>query len=133
MPLFYFHLTVSGERSPDDLGVEFESVEAAYLDAFATAREMWSELLQRREDPTTHCFEICNADGELLLTLPFTEVLEAGQKPMRPSQAINASKNLIEKTRALTAALIQQIEHTRAVIEITRQTLHRSSRQSKYF
>jgi Domain of unknown function (DUF6894) len=52
MPLFYFHLTVGREHSPDDLGVEFDSVEAAYLDAFATAREMWSELLKNREDPT---------------------------------------------------------------------------------
>jgi hypothetical protein len=50
-------------------------------------------LLQERKDPTTHSFEICDANGKALLTVPFKEVLEAAKKQMLPSQTINASKD----------------------------------------
>lgn len=133
MPLFYFHLLVGKERYPDDLGVEFDSVEAAYLDAFRAAQEMWSELLKDGKDPTTHGFEISDADGKVLLTLPFKEVLEATRKPTPHSRTISASINLIELTQTITAALYQQIQDTRAIIEISKQTIHRSSRQKKVF
>jgi len=83
MPHYYFHLIVDTERHIDSLGVEFPSLDAAYLDAFEAAREMWSELLKEREDPLTHTFEISDADGQLLLTLPFIEVLEQARKPSR--------------------------------------------------
>jgi hypothetical protein len=46
---------------------------------------MWGELLKGGEDPTTHSFEIANADGNTLLILPFTEVLGAGRKPTPPA------------------------------------------------
>ena len=134
MPHFYFHLRVGRERCPDHLGVEFDSLEGAYLDAFEAAREMWSELLKHREDPTAHTFEICDADGKLLLSLPFTEVLEAARKPADPrSHTFKNTANLLKRMRSLAAALNEQVEHTRAVIKITRQTLHRSSVQSKVF
>jgi hypothetical protein len=82
---YYFHLKVGRERYPDDLGIEFSNLETAYLDAFQAARDMWMELLNNREDPTTRSFEISVAnDGRLLLTLPFKEVLEAARKPIPP-------------------------------------------------
>ena len=116
MPLFYFHLRVGKERYPDDLGVEFSDLDAAYFDAFASAKEMWTELLKDGEDPTTRSFEIADADGKLLLTLPFKEVLEAAQNPIPPSQTVSASINLIERMETLTAALNEEIEHTRTVM-----------------
>jgi hypothetical protein len=133
MPLFYFHLKVGRNRYPDHLGVEFDSLEAAYLDAFEAARDMWSELLKSREDPTAHSFEICNADGELLLTLPFTEVLEPVRRSLPPSQIVLRARRRLKAMRTLTAALNQQIEQTRHLIEMTQQTLHRSSRQQKIY
>jgi hypothetical protein len=133
VPLFYFHLLVGGERSPDDVGVEFDSLEAAYLDAFEAAREMWSELLEQRKDPTERSFEICGADGTILMTLPFTEVLEVARKAAPRSQTINETKNLLKVMRTLTTALQDQIEHTRIVIEVAQQTLHRSSLQRRIF
>jgi len=133
MPVFYFHLLVGKQRSPDDLGVEFDGIEAAYLDAFHAAQEMWSELLKNGEDPTKHSFEICNSDGELLLTLPFKEVLDASQKPAARSATVSASINLIELTQTLTAALHQEIQDTRAIIEISKQTIRRVSATKKYF
>ena len=94
-------------------------------------------MLKDGEDPTTRSFEIADADGKLLLTLPFKEVLEApfkevleaAQNPIPPSQTVSASINLIERMETLTAALNEEIEHTRTVIEITTQTLRRSSVQ----
>jgi uncharacterized protein DUF6894 len=51
MPLFYFHLLVGKQRYPDDLGIEFDSLEAAYLNAFEGMREMWVELLKEMTRP----------------------------------------------------------------------------------
>ena len=81
MPLYYFHFAVGRKRYPDELGVQFDSVEAAYLDAFRAAEEMWIELIKKGEDPTTGSFEICDTNGDLLLILPFKEVLKPVRKP----------------------------------------------------
>jgi Domain of unknown function (DUF6894) len=104
MPLFYFHLRVGSQRSPDDLGVEFDSAEAAYLDAFATAREMWSELLKNREDPTTHSFEICNDNGELLFILPLRLRNGAKSVPFSSNQGNQNSSTNDEDSKERFAA-----------------------------
>jgi hypothetical protein len=91
-----------------------------------------ANYLKNGKTPTTHSFEIADADGKTLLTLPFKEVLEAGRKPIVPCQLINQSVHLIDKAKTLIEALIDQIQDTRTVIEITRKTVRRSSQQ-KYF
>ena len=58
------------------------------------ARVMWGELLKNREDPITHSFEICDADGTILLTLPFMEVLEVARGATR-SRIIKRTANLL--------------------------------------
>jgi hypothetical protein len=82
-------------------------------------QDMWSELLKAGEDPTTHRFQISDTDGNLLLSVPFTEVLQATQKPTPRSPTVSATINLIEVTQTLTAALNQQIQDTRTIIEIS--------------
>jgi len=133
MPLFYFHLLVGKQRYPDDMGIEFDSLEAAYLNAFEGMREMWVELLKEGDDPTTRSFEISDSDGKILLIVPFTEVLEAARKPAPRSLTVTASINLIELTQTLTAALNQQIQDTRTIIDISKQTVNRVSGKKRFF
>jgi hypothetical protein len=80
---YYFHLRIAGTLSPDEIGLELPDVETAYLQAFETAQAMWVELLAQRCDPLTRAFEIADEDGQVLLTLPFAEVLERARKPGR--------------------------------------------------
>lgn len=77
MALYYFHFSDGQTLCRDDCGVECASAEDAYLQAFTTTQEMWSELLVERKDPSKCAFEITDAAGELLFQLPFAEAIEA--------------------------------------------------------
>jgi hypothetical protein len=76
MPRFFFNYRERNEYMADDAGVEFETFELAYLDAFNTAREMWPEIMSRRVDPRVCAFEILDSDRNLLAVLNFKELLE---------------------------------------------------------
>src|SRR5436309_15473383 len=114
MPQFFFHLRVGGDRDPDEIGVELPGVETAYLEAFATAQEMWTELLAQGQDPTARVFEITDSNGQLVLELPFSEVLERTQRGPAPGGLTRRKTSaLLSRTRDLTGSLAQQIEQTR--------------------
>ena len=130
MPHYYFHLTVGGNHYPDYLGVEFPTLELAYLDAFQSAREMWTELLKERKDPATHSFQIANEDGQVLLTLPFAEVLDAARKPSPPTHTFKDTLALVEETRTLTEALNSEILRAQEIMRVAKQTIRRGSIQS---
>jgi hypothetical protein len=74
MPLFYFHFG-DDDGSGDDDGIEFPSIEAAYLDAYHAAIDMWAEARHQGRDPGFDCFIIKDAQGQVVLELPFVEVL----------------------------------------------------------
>jgi hypothetical protein len=77
MPRFHLNLTGPASVCPDHEGADFESLDHAYLEAFNGARELWSELLLMREDPRTFAIDIADADGRTVMTVPFSEVLDA--------------------------------------------------------
>lgn len=76
MAKFYFNFRQGNAYTVDLEGTEFASVEEAYLEAFRTAQEMWSELLIERQDPLLCAFEIVDQAGNSLFLLPFGEVLD---------------------------------------------------------
>lgn len=76
MPRYFFDFRQAGHLALDSEGLEFANVEQAYLEAFRTAQDMWSELLKQRRDPR-HCFfEVRNTSDDILFTLPFQEVVD---------------------------------------------------------
>jgi hypothetical protein len=81
MPRFFFHFTSQGDVSRDEVGTEFPSLEAAYLDSCQSALEMSIDKLRVRDDPTNDSVEIADESGRLLMTIPFSEVLRPQQKP----------------------------------------------------
>src|SRR5262249_29304017 len=125
---YYFHLQIGRSFSPDELGLELPDLETAYLEAFKAAQEMWTELLVERSDPLLRSFEIADECGQVLLTLPFREVLERPHKPPGPlpklTQTLSAE---VQKRRILGASLQEQIKATRKTVETTRKTLDETS------
>jgi hypothetical protein len=89
MPRFFFNYREGASYTADDTGVEFDTFEAAYVDAFNAAREMWPEMMAQRLDPRSASFEIFDQPGHHLATLPFSEVLD-NCRPIR-RQDIRAS------------------------------------------
>uniref|UniRef100_UPI003013BEFA DUF6894 family protein n=1 Tax=Methylobacterium nigriterrae TaxID=3127512 RepID=UPI003013BEFA len=84
MPRFFFHL-----RTPDGLqwnedGLQLVNLETAYLDACRAIPAMAAELIGRGQLPMRYAFEITDADGQLLMEVPFSEVLDKSRKRRRP-------------------------------------------------
>jgi len=120
MSRFFFDFRQGDARCPDAQGMEFGSVEQAYLEAFKGAQDMWSELLRRRQDPSRCTFEVRNAGRELLFVLPFQEVIDSchdrGAAPTRDmldyvtrnaSHTKRLSKSFAEELRAIRKTLDQ--------------------------
>jgi hypothetical protein len=84
MPLFFFNHTSQGSTFVDDIGTEYSSLEAAYLDTCDAALAIAFEKLRARQDPTADAFEIADDKHNVLMQVPFSEVL-------RPAAAGNIS------------------------------------------
>ncbi len=121
---FYFHLRIGGSFSPDEIGLDLPDLESAYLQAFETARAMWGELLAEHSDPLIRAFEIADEHGQVLLTVPFREVLDRARKPQRVLPG--ALKAVLQERKMLLASLREQIEAARKTAEATRDVLQRS-------
>ena len=131
MPRFYFHLRRSRELIRDHEGTELAHVEAAYLEAFKSAQELWTILLEERQDPMTHTLEVLDEGGRLMFVLPLAEVLENTQKRFRPHGPVAMTSSLLSRTQALREALAGQIETTRQTVDRTRELLANLGRRAE--
>jgi hypothetical protein len=120
---YFFHLRVGKDFSPDELGIDLPDLDTAYLEAFMAAQAMWGELLAERADPFLRSFEIADASGRILLTLPFREVLERARKPARIPEEVRSAHVLLSKTTALAASLRAQMNQTQEMIGKARRTM----------
>ena len=75
MPQFFFNYTADSATMVDDIGTEFPSLEAAYLSTCEAALAIAFEKLQARRDPANDEFEILDDKRNLLMQVPFSEVL----------------------------------------------------------
>ena len=76
MPRFFFDFFDGQTWADDNVGIDLPSSEQAYLEAFAGARGMWSELIGARCDPMACAFAIRGDDGQPLFRLAFSELVE---------------------------------------------------------
>lgn len=75
MPKFYFHFNDGAEVYPDEIGLRFINVEAAYLEVCATIPGMAQDILVKRKDPLAASYVIADHKGRTLMTVPFTDIL----------------------------------------------------------
>jgi Domain of unknown function (DUF6894) len=95
------------------MGLEFPDLDAAYLEAFEAAREMWVEALREMRNPGRQQFEISDETGNTLLVVPFREVLESLKgvpKPHPVQMAERAAKLSSEVAEAIQRARMQLTE-----------------------
>jgi hypothetical protein len=125
---FYFHFRDQGKLSIDDVGMDYTSLEAAYLDAFAAARDMWHERLVEQHDPRDCAFEITDAAGRVLMTLPFAEVLEAchrggADRPPHKRAGLVTALESFERHQRLREEMGVQLQLVRASLQKTRELI----------
>lgn len=115
MPLFFFNYTSDGAVCVDDVGAEFESLEAAYLDTCQSALAIGFEKLQARQDPMTDAFEILDDKQNVLMRVPMSEVLRpaARRTSMRLKRTFQACGRQIAESERLKAELKAEIASLR--------------------
>jgi hypothetical protein len=117
MPLFYFHMRGPKGLERDDVGLELAGVEAAYLGACQAVPGMSADLIHEGRNPTRYAFEIVDESGNLLMDVPFTEVLDRGHKLAAPRSGARLRKAAAEMER--TASLMRAIDEQRATLQAT--------------
>ena len=127
MTRFFFDFRQAGTLTPDSAGLEFESVEQAYLEAFNGAQEMWGELLRKRQDPRCCAFEVRDAQNQAMFVLPFHEVLEVCTGRQSASthctfdqvrKTFNAAQRVREELRIEFFKVRERLKESRALLAI---------------
>ncbi len=116
MPKYYFHLRGPDGLDNDDEGLDFASVEAAYLEAIKAVPGMgsiWPPLRRTNR----YGFEIADARGTVLMAVPFAEVLDRGQKRTKQPAKLQLHKCRAEMRR--TAGLIVELREAHAKLNVT--------------
>lgn len=129
MPIFHLNLRDNGTLWPDQDGAEFASLDEAYLEAFAGAQEMWTPRLRDRKSPLSCAFEITDAAGNILLTLPFSEVLDCCRGipfTKRMPGADGTALRVVDRSRSLRSELSDQLKAIERTICATRGLLARA-------
>ena len=83
MPRFFFDLHTPEGLESDKLGLLFDTLDDAYLNANQAALEITIDLLSERRDVSRYRFEIRDESGAVMTDIPFTEVLNIG-RPSKP-------------------------------------------------
>jgi hypothetical protein len=79
IPLFFFDYFDGQQLHQAEDGLELRDVDAAYLEAFKAATEIWGEALRARRNPHADAFSIRDGVGIVVLELPFAEILESSR------------------------------------------------------
>lgn len=76
MPRYFLHIRDGEQMIRDDEGVELPSVVSAKGEAEDAARELLADKVRAGEIIDGQEFEICDAWGNRMLTVPFKSVLK---------------------------------------------------------
>jgi len=134
MPHFYFHLRSPAGLTRDKFGQDFDDLEAAYLEACLTIPDMGADLVKRRRNPLPYTFEIANEAGQLLMDVPFSEMLDKGHKS-RPRRRVmpalvRKAHVEMERTARLIASLAEEREALQTSLREARELVARARQVS---
>ena len=71
---------------------------------------MWIEALAEQRNPNRQRFEIRDVNGQVLLALPFSEILESGKGARRIAPSFEAITETARRARSLQAEVTTQID-----------------------
>ena len=76
MSRYYFNFRNGDELTPDPEGMDLPSLDAAYDRACRAAKEMAAEMVLTQGALDARRFEIADEKGQMVLSIPFRELLE---------------------------------------------------------
>jgi hypothetical protein len=129
MPRFFFNLSSQDHVSKDEIGTEFSSLEAAYLNTCDAILDIAFEKLRARQDPAKDKFEITDEQEHVLMEVPFSEVLgpKALAEPVRWEMSLTFNNCQLRAARcaALQADIRAEFEQAKNTFSDIRTTLAR--------
>jgi hypothetical protein len=75
MPLFFFVVVTRNARIEDIEGTDLPSLQDAREEAMEDARSLMSAAMREGRDIASRSIEIHNAEGEMLLAVPFSAAI----------------------------------------------------------
>ena len=133
MPRYFFDLVGPKERQIDDVGLTFNDLDAAYIDAHRAIDDISLEMLRDRIDYRQYRFEIRDDGGRLLMEALFDERLRnAAHRPSAASNdlAVRVKANLA-RNRSLRSEVAGRLDEARAGVDRLRATLERAGDAAK--
>lgn len=76
MGLYFFNMHIGDEYLSDEDGIDLPDLESVRREAVAAAREMVAAAVLVGRLPLHECFEITDEQGNLVLSMPFSSVVE---------------------------------------------------------
>jgi hypothetical protein len=120
MPRYFFHFHNGNLLEPDDDGLEMPDLDAAYLEAFEAAKEMWIEAIRTMHNPSRERFEVADGNGTTLITVPLNEVMESLKGVPKLPPLVNA-----ERAAKLSAEVKDAVAAARATLQQSQELLAR--------
>jgi hypothetical protein len=75
MAIFYFNVITAGGTIFDEEGSDLSDLDTAKAEARRDAQSLISDAALRGIDISSRSIEVCNDQGRVLWTLPFTQAL----------------------------------------------------------
>lgn len=130
MPHYFFDLVGPEGVEVDELGLEFDSLEFAYLEADRAARAIAAEMLHARTSPAGHYFALRDAARRLVIEVPFEDFLRSRRPPpvMHSNAPIRSSlADTLRRNRELRAEISTGLERARISLSTAQAMLKRST------
>jgi hypothetical protein len=130
MPLFFFDFTFDGVTETDDAGLQFPSLEAAYLETCRAALDISFEKLQARRNAHMDSVEILDGNRQSLMFVPFSEVLRP-KSSLLPAQReserlVQSCRHEMARAERLRAEIATELKSIQSMTVVIRANLARS-------
>jgi hypothetical protein len=114
MPRFFFDFRDErGVVQEDNDGLDLPDADAAYLEAYRAAIDIWAEARRYGRDPGLGTFAIRNGSGATVLEVPFAEAL-GSLDIVNPAQAHTSGRRSLQQVEATLVLTERHVADQRA-------------------
>ncbi|MBB3965390.1 DUF6894 family protein [Rhizobium metallidurans] len=79
MSLYYFHVVGQKSKIEDLEGTDCADLGAATAEAIANARDLMAHAIRQGRDRSSRSIEVRDADGTIVLTVPFRQAISEAE------------------------------------------------------
>jgi hypothetical protein len=118
MPQFFFNIRDEDGLDRDQEGLDLPDLDAAYIEAFEAAKEMWIEAIRDMRNPMRQSFEVADAAGNTLIVVPFGEVIASlkGVPNKHPVETAHRAAKLTAEVRQAVATAYQRLSEAQSLL-----------------